>query len=83
MGRSPGGLARPAGPAGPGPIWAMVSQKSMVHLIQAASKGSEIIWPEFSCAMLASLPPTGRHHDFGPFLPQSQEKKFTNYTILP
>ena len=31
---------RPAPPR-PGPIWAMVSQKSMVQVIQAASKGSD------------------------------------------
>ena len=28
-------------PVGPGPMWAIVSQQSMVHLIQAASKGSD------------------------------------------
>ena len=32
--------------------------------------------------MLASLASTGRQHDFCPFSPQSQEKYFTNYTIL-
>ncbi|MEJ2673188.1 MAG: hypothetical protein P8168_13505, partial [Deltaproteobacteria bacterium] len=31
-------LLVPAIPVPPGPIWALVSQKYMVHLIQAASK---------------------------------------------
>jgi hypothetical protein len=54
----------------------------MVQVIQAASKGSDATWLEFSCVMRASLPQPGGITTLAHFLNQSQEKNFTNYNIL-